>query len=510
MKLFSRRDFLKGGWKFLEATLASALLPHPYQLGQGSGELPNIILLVCDAMSARNLSLYGYPRRTTPNLEKLAERAIVYHRHYANGNFTTPGTSSLLTGLHPWTHRAVNLSGIVGRKFEQHNIFRFLGDSHFKLAFTQNLWANYLLEQFAPDIHTLLPISEFGLLKRDHAIGNDPILVNHARERMLYYNNSLLLSFLYGLFYQPRVKNIPSGDHHEGFPIAQYYDYPFRMEDLFDGITAQILDLERNALPHFSYFHIYPPHHPYAPTKRYLEMFTNDGYTPVEKHVHTLAEGDNQPSLNAERTKYDAFIANLDAEIGRMIETLEAEGALDNTYFVLTSDHGEMFERGIDGHVTPLLYEPVIQIPLVILEPGNPTRRDVTIPTRNIDLLPTILNLAGAEIPPTVEGRILPGLGGDEDLNRPVFIMEAKESAAHSPFTKATYAIIKGNYKLIYYHGYTHKYQDHFEFYDLGQDAEELQDKYSQPRFASIVADLKRELLDAIDKADKNLFKDNS
>lgn len=101
MTKLSRRDFLK----FIPAVSASLVLSNRYpslvSASQQLTEKPNIILLVLDAMSARNLSLYGYGRETTPHLSRLAERATVYHSHYAAGNYTTPGTASILTGMYP-------------------------------------------------------------------------------------------------------------------------------------------------------------------------------------------------------------------------------------------------------------------------------------------------------------------------------------------------------------------------------------------------------------------------
>ena len=72
---------------------------------------PNILILVFDALSRQDMSLYGCPRSTTPNMERFANQATVYHRHYSGGSFTTPGTASLLTGVHPWIHRAPPLAG---------------------------------------------------------------------------------------------------------------------------------------------------------------------------------------------------------------------------------------------------------------------------------------------------------------------------------------------------------------------------------------------------------------
>ena len=509
MRKFSRRDFLKLGGSVLGSGLASTLLSKS---AHAAGTSPNIIVLVCDAMSARNLSLYGYPRKTTPNLEKLAEKAIVYHKHYANGSFTVPGTSSLLTGLLPWTHRAVNAAGIIKqKKYVEHNIFHLLGKDYFKLAFTQNYWADNLLQQFLPDIDSLLPPSEFNLINGGaiyKKFKNDAVMSNHALENMLYYRNSLLLSFIFGLYYDRRIKDIASGSYPFGYPVAQFHDNVFTMSDLFEGLTKKIMELHEKEAPFFSYFHIFPPHDPYNPHKDFAGMFDKDGYIPVVKHEHPLSPDLTQEGLNAKRNDYDSFIANLDLEIGGLIDNLEEQGILQNTYFILTADHGEMFERGEYGHFTPLIYDPVIHIPLMILAPGNGSRQDITTPTNNLDLLPTILNLAGKEIPDSVEGMLLPGLGGIENKNRAIISMDAKECSAHLPFTKATYSLIKGNFKLIHYTGYDHKYKDHYEFYDLEQDLEELQDKLSSVQFQSIIEEMKRELSRSIDSANKSLLSD--
>ena len=71
-------------------------------------------------------------------------------------------------------------------------------------------------------------------------------------------------------------------------------------------------------------------------------------------------------------------------------------------------------------------------------------------------------------------GRILPDLGGTEDNGRSIFSVEAKTNSAFAPLTKTTIAMIKGDYKLIYYKGYD-GYDDVFELYNLSEDIEEMQ-----------------------------------
>src|SRR5215213_3555326 len=130
----SRRDFLKASAALMASAAIAGASPILSSAGSQTSGKPNILIFVFDAMSARNLSLYGYSRKTTPNLETFAERATVYHRHYSAGNFTTAGTASMLTGLYPWTHRAFNYRGMVDRALVANNIFHVVGNEYTRLA----------------------------------------------------------------------------------------------------------------------------------------------------------------------------------------------------------------------------------------------------------------------------------------------------------------------------------------------------------------------------------------
>ena len=157
-----------------------------------------------------------------------------------------------------------------------------------------------------------------------------------------------------------------------------------------------------------------------------------------------------------------------------------------------------MFERGEKNHETPLLYDPVVHIPLMISMPGQQDHKDIYSPTNSVDMLPTLLHLAGREAPTWCEGTLLPGLGGQEDSGRATFSVEAKSNPAFAPIKKGTIAMRKGKYKLIYYTGY--EKQDSFELYDLEDDLEELTDLYpTQPALAS---SMREELLARFHAAD--------
>ena len=127
--------------------------------------------------------------------------------------------------------------------------------------------------------------------------------------------------------------------------------------------------------------------------------------------------------------------------------------------------------------------------------------------TSNVDILPTVLNLAGREIPAGMDGKLLPGLGGVEESGRSIFIVEAKENSAFMPLKKATLALIKDGYKIIYYVGYS-RVPDGFELYNLSTDPEELVNLLeTEP---AVAAEMKRELLDSLADANRPYVKNQS
>ncbi len=501
-KQLNRRDFLKLVSMTSGSLLLSRLARPIFDVhAQGSQTLPNIVIFVFDAMSARNLSLLGYPRQTTPNLEKFAEHATVYHAHQSGGNFTTPGTASLLTGMYPWTHRAFNQAGLVARPLAERNIFTLMGSNYHRMAYSQNMWPNYLFEQFISGIDTILPPGTFSAVEQ--IIGarfpKHRGETYRAYEEFLFQGGtpppSLVLGLLSRLYLLRQSIFAQTDEYKRGIPRTGNDAIYFRLNEVFDGLLATIPKLSP---PYFGYFHLWAPHAPYRPTESFEGMF-NDNWKPVKKPKHPLGGDVPYSQLNARRANYDSYVANVDAEFGRMIEALTNQGALENTYVVVTADHGESFERGVDGHTTPLLFQPLTNIPLLIAAPGQTARQDIYTPTSCVDVLPTLLTLASQPVPEWCEGTLLPGLGGTPDPERSLFTVEAASNPAFSPLKIATVAMRKNQYKLIYYTGY--KSGDSFELYDLENDPEELLDLYrTQTELAS---SLSGELLAKLDSVNQ-------
>ena len=136
---------------------------------------------------------------------------------------------------------------------------------------------------------------------------------------------------------------------------------------------------------------------------------------------------------------------------------------------------------------------------LLVIAPAQSSRQDVHAPTSNIDLLPTILGLAGKSVPAGLEGRPLPGLGGSAlGQTRSIFSVEAKECSAFGSLDNgATISLIKDSQKLIYYTGYR-KRPDVFELYELQNDPEEMSDlMLTDPSAGKL---LRQELLDTFEQ----------
>jgi choline-sulfatase len=214
-----------------------------------------------------------------------------------------------------------------------------------------------------------------------------------------------------------------------------------------------------------------------------------------------MSGGLNEEFLLLQRDWYDRQILQVDDEFGKLISELDASGILQNCYLILTSDHGELFERGFVGHGFQYMYEPVLNIPLIIHAPRQIKHEDVFVPTSNIDILPTILSFAGKERPPELDGKVLPGFGGQVDEDRPIFSVVAVDNSSFGEIRKAVISMRKRAHKLIAYLGYEQMAQP-FELYNLENDPDELDNL--APKDEKMLSAMKDELFASLDAANQS------
>ncbi len=476
----NRRDFLKLG-SLLPLGLAGPGLLR--MLAPAASGKKNVIVVVFDAWSAYNISLYGYGRPTTPNIARLAKRAIVYHNHFAGSTFTTSGTASLMTGDLPWTHRAINDNGQVAPSFVARSIFHAFQD-YDRLAYTHNGWVSTLLDQFHRDVDDLIPRDKLFLGSYDNFIetlfrnDEDIATVSWARDMRISdggYAYSLFLSHLYEVLQEGKVANLKPL-FPRGLPTTGS-DNGFLLEQAVDFITNLLTVVPQ---PLFGYFHFLPPHFPYHTSIEFYNRFKDDGYKPIQKPIDVFAGHKPVNNLPLHRTEYDEFVLYVDREFGRFVDALESSGLLENSWVVLTSDHGELFERGIMGHSTNVVYQPVIRVPLLIFEPGRQVGMDIHSMTSAVDVLPTLAHVTGHPIPEWTEGLLLPPYASaSPDPNRSIYAVRSEGSDPSGPLTHASVGLMKGDYKLHYYFGYVNwGVNERVELYNIQADPEELVDLY--------------------------------
>lgn len=222
----------------------------------------------------------------------------------------------------------------------------------------------------------------------------------------------------------------------------------------FDQVRAHLARV--GGRPFFLFLHTFQVHAPYAPPAEYVQLFEAGG-----------------PGAAAEAMRsYDQEIRFVDDQIAALHEWMRSRGLLDNTYFFLVSDHGEQFyEHGMLGHGTPP-FEEVLRVPLIVTGPGVPRGRNPT-PLEHLDLLPTMLDLAGASIPATAQGRsFAPLLRGDSQGPRARPRVSASW-ALPAGFEAPAYAVRFGRWKLM---RMTRDGERIERLYDLVADPEERND----------------------------------
>ena len=494
--------------------LTTGLAAPQGQTGEAQTEdasRPNILMIVFDAFSAHNISLYGYHRATTPNLSRLAERATVFHQHYAGGNYTTPGTSTLLTGTYPWTHRAAHHFGHVRAAVAPNNVFNLMPDDYYKVAYSHNPLALAVLTEFMGYIDYLPPRSALTLsdqLWSDVLFPHDYPVAVHAERVFAGQNRPSSAPFLRALqFFTMRAATRRNRRKYgEQFPRHvpnAPFDADFLLEDAVNWVTELTTTVSH---PYFGYVHLIPPHAPYNTRADFVDIFKDDWTPPQKEDNPYFTEGAKPQEMIENRRQYDEYVAYVDAEFGRLFDQLERSGALENTYLIMTSDHGEMFERGYSGHGGLPLYDPVIHIPLMVWKPGQTQRVDITERTSAVDILPTLLHLTGQPIPDLCEGIVLPTFSdAARPADRSVFSVESKLNSAFTPITVATMTLYQDRYKLIQYTGYEQLPggAPYYELFDLTNDPDELENLFTAKK--TLGEELGTELAHRVDIANASL-----
>ncbi len=418
--------------------------PVPQKVRQSAvrgGDRPNIILVTFDTLTARDMSVYGYKRPTTPFISKWAESASLFTRTYSGSNFTTPTTATLMTGKRVWTHRTYHLKGSKPLKNDIENLPLMLRkEGYYNMAFIVNPKASVKTLGVSESFDIAPLPTEFSTAVSLFEIINKFLYRSFGDKIALHdwiIKEDFILRRLVDMISQDfSITLVPPGNAFKRFfeTIDNTPDRPF-----------------------FAWIHLMPPHYPYLPPEPYMGMFDPSPKMRTYKSQWEIytdhSPAKMRPGINTFRARYDEFIRYSDKEFENFIMQLTAKDNLKNTAIIFSSDHGESFEHNYVGHNGPHLYEQFTHIPLVIKRPGQTEGRVINDPVEQIDIPATILDIAGIRVPSWMEGRsLLPLTKGEKLPPRHVFSMNFEKNPSRGQqITSGTIALWEGDYKLIHY-----------------------------------------------------------
>ncbi len=348
---------------------------------------PNILVLATDSLRDDRVN-----PRVAPVLTKLAQGATRFDRAYVSLPRTFPSWVTLLTGRHPHHH---GIRSMFPRWDERTRDFDALPARLARAGYSTRV-----VSDFAGDIFDRI---ELGFARTDTPTFDFRQLI---RQRALERQTPLL----------------PVLHSHLGrsvFPVLREMNDAADPSMLADDAIAAIS--ESRGRPFFLTVFFSTAHFPYAAPAPYYRRFTNAAYRGRFKyHKPVGLESEAAPDaadITQIRGLYDGAVASVDDAIGRVLDALERQGLAGSTIVVVTADHGEtLYENGHGaGHGDHLFGDEGTHIPLIVRDPTHPGSRRVPAIVRDVDLAPTLYELAGIDAPEDLDGRSLaPALRGDK------------------------------------------------------------------------------------------------
>jgi arylsulfatase A-like enzyme len=382
-------------------------------------ERPDILLVTIDTLRADHCSAYGYGHPTTPRLERLARRGVLFEAAYAPMATTAPAHATMFTGLLPLWHGLVKNGYVLAPHHRR--IAAALGEAGYRTGAVVGSFA--LDRRFGLEAGFLSYDDRFS--GRDASM-NTPSWEGHALD---------------GAF-----------DRRAGETRERAVEW-LRANGYLERRRP------RGHPPFFLWVHFFDPHRPYDPPPAHAGLFPPSG----------------KETLDAEIAAYDGEIHYADAQMGALLDALFSAGRLDSMLTLVTGDHGEgLMQHGHMEHGLHI-YEEAVRVPLVAHWPAAFGARRLAGPVQLADLAPTVAELAGLSWPPAPgQGRSLAAaLRGREepDAGREVFLQRRRydEPLATGRVVKGQqYALRSGRWKYI-----ESRAEGTFELYDLAADPRE-------------------------------------
>lgn len=470
----SRRLFLKMGATALGGlALGQGSLPSLAAGGGSAGRKPNFVFFLGEGLRWDEFSCMGNPILRTPNMDRLAHEGMLFKNAFVTNALCLPSRASFLTGLYSHTTGTIdNRDRTIPKNFplvsdllrEAGYEVAFFGKSHVGGGLQDRYWDYY-----------------FGFN-------------GQAKD----YYHPIITEGIAGKFSEPKT--------YDG-----YVD---------DVVTAQALRwLEhRGDKPFCMFLWFWSPHAPFYRDRKDLDLYNgvkipkpstfdddlkgypgkSSAFVQANNKIGTTTLGNDDPRTLEELVKdHYAGVVNNDEHVGNVMNVLQRTGKMDDTAVMLSSDHG-FFLGEWRCYDKRFMYEPSIRVPLMfhyprMIQPGSVCEKMAL----NVDIAPTMLELAGIKAPQPMHGTSLVTLlkGKKPHDWRRDWLYEYFEypEAEH---VRPHRGVRTDRYKLIHYHKVTEYpgLPEEFELYDLQQDPHELVNLHGQPRYRVLT----QQLLDRI------------
>jgi arylsulfatase A-like enzyme len=413
----------------------------------------NIILLAIDTLRADHLGCYGYTKGTSPNIDRFAEDGVVFENCFAVGIPTHPAYTTIMTGVHPLIHRIVCHAGKVN------------------LSPTINMLSEYLSRYG----YVTIAVDNLATAERIARAGW------FARGYRYYFSTGGITVISQGVKINAEVVN----------------------EAAFEALELALKKSGDKGF--FVFIHYWDPHAPYLPPRGYIEKFYEGDPSKgdVEDRLGKTLWG--RLLLNGwigelvrcgVRDKsyidasYDAEVAYVDEKIGELLNRIDELGLTDDTVVMLTADHGESLgehEIYYDHHG---LYEWDVRVPLIIKYPPRiPKGVRIKAMVSHMDIMPTLLELAGVPIPKEVSGSSLLALFDGKWDGYPALCMVENTRMTKRALRTERWKLIEALRPDIY-----GRPAGYIELYDLRKDPKETEN------IADLNEDLALQLLGRMEK----------
>ena len=434
---------------------------------------PNFVFIMTDTQATNVVGTYQGPDLQTPHIDRLAERGVKFTRAYTTCPLCTPARAGIFSGIYPhtagaWTNNLPMGDNIVtmGQRFR---------DNGYRTAYVGK-W---------------------------HLDGHDYFgagICPDGWEEAYWYDGARYLGELTEEEIALWRRGLNSVAQLRARDIRPPFTWAHRVSD-----RAIHFLRDQGEAPFVLVVSYDEPHHPFTCPPEHAERFVEYDYPvgpgadddladkPVHHREWAASYTARASGGTVRRPLYLGCNSFVDSEIGRVIDAAHCH-APGNTCIIFTSDHGDMLGAHQLWGKGPAMYEEIAHIPLIVEPPGGVEGGAVNDTlVSHIDLLPTMLDLAGLDVPPILEGEsIVPLLQGVEDPDRAVYLEFQRYEIEHDSFGgfQPVRCVVRGPYKLVL----NLLHSD--ELYDLEQDPAELHNLIDVPEHAAVRDELHDCLLD--------------